>query len=133
MSNVQAVVGVQWGDEGKGRIVDYLARDAELVIRYQGGDNAGHTVINDLGKFALHIIPSGIFNDNTMNIVSAGTVVNFDTMLEEIEHIESVSKTKVENLFIDKRAHLIFPYHQALDGAEESKRSSHSEEIKFNN
>lgn len=124
MSNVQAVVGVQWGDEGKGRIVDYLARDAELVIRYQGGDNAGHTVINDLGKFALHIIPSGIFNDNTMNIVSAGTVVNFDTMLEEIEHIESVSKTKVENLFIDKRAHLIFPYHQALDGAEESKRSS---------
>jgi adenylosuccinate synthase len=124
MSNVQAVVGVQWGDEGKGRIVDYLAKDAELVIRYQGGDNAGHTVINDLGKFALHIVPSGIFNPDTMNIVSAGTVVNFNTMLEEINHIEEVSGNKVENLFIDKRAHLIFPYHQALDGAEESKRSS---------
>ena len=87
MSNVTAIVGVQWGDEGKGRVVDYLAKDAELVIRFQGGDNAGHTVINDKGKFALHIIPSGVFNENTMNIVGAGTVVNFSTMREEINNI----------------------------------------------
>ena len=123
MSNVSAVVGIQWGDEGKGRIVDYLTSDAELVIRFQGGDNAGHTVINDLGKFALHIIPSGIFNENTMNIVSVGTVINFTTMKNEIDHIESVSNRKVQNLFIDRRAHLIMPYHCMLDGAEESKRS----------
>ena len=109
MSNVTAIVGVQWGDEGKGRVVDYLAKDAEIVIRYQGGDNAGHTVINDKGKFALHIIPSGVFNEDTMNIVSAGTVVNFNTMQEEIENIEAVTKQEVTNVFIDERAHLIMP------------------------
>ena len=121
-SNVNAVVGIQWGDEGKGRVVDYLAQDADLVIRFQGGDNAGHTVINDKGKFGLHIIPSGVFNPDTMNIVSAGTVVNFDRMHEEIEHIEEVSKMVVDNVFIDERAHIILPYHMALDGAEEGKR-----------
>ncbi|MCR5732199.1 MAG: adenylosuccinate synthase [Sphaerochaetaceae bacterium] len=123
MSNVSAVIGVQWGDEGKGRVVDYLAKDAEIVIRFQGGDNAGHTVINELGKFALHIIPSGVFNPNTMNIVGAGTVVNFDTMLGEIENIERCANIKVRNIFIDRRAHLIMPYHCLLDGAEEAKRS----------
>ncbi len=123
MSNVTAVIGVQWGDEGKGRVVDYLAKDAQIVIRFQGGDNAGHTVINDLGKFALHIIPSGVFNQDTMNIVGAGTVVNFDTMLGEIENIEKTAKIEVKNIFIDRRAHLIMPYHCLLDGAEEAKRS----------
>lgn len=122
MNTVNAVVGVQWGDEGKGRVVDYLAKDAEIVIRFQGGDNAGHTVVNEKGKFALHIIPSGVFNAETMNIVSAGTVVNFDTMASEIDHIEEVSGEKVTNVFIDRRAHLIMPYHCLLDGAEEGKR-----------
>ena len=121
--NVNAVVGLQWGDEGKGRVVDYLAKDADLVIRYQGGDNAGHTVINDKGKFGLHIIPSGVFNPETMNIVSAGTVVNFDRMHEELENIKKVSGLEIDNLFIDERAHIIMPYHMALDGAEEGKRS----------
>ncbi len=123
MSNVSAVVGLQWGDEGKGRVVDYLAKDADIVIRYQGGDNAGHTVINDKGKFGLHIIPSGVFNPETMNIVSAGTVVNFDRMHEELEGIKSASGLVIDNLFIDERAHVIMPYHMALDGAEEAKRS----------
>lgn len=121
--SVTTVVGIQWGDEGKGRIVDYLASQAEMVIRFQGGDNAGHTVINDLGKFGLHIIPSGVFNSETMNIIGAGTVVNFDTMASEIDHIQSVSGRSVDNVFIDRRAHLIMPYHQLLDGAEEGKRS----------
>ena len=121
--SITTVVGIQWGDEGKGRIVDYLASQAEMVIRFQGGDNAGHTVINDLGKFGLHIIPSGVFNSETMNIVGAGTVVNFDTMASEIDHIQSVSGRSVDNVFIDRRAHLIMPYHQLLDGAEEGKRS----------
>lgn len=122
MSNVTSIVGAQWGDEGKGRIVDYLAVNSDVVIRYQGGDNAGHTVINDKGKFALHIIPSGIFNPETMNIVGAGTVVNFETMAEELEAIKAKHVT-VDNLFIDVRAHLIMPYHRALDGAQEGSKS----------
>ena len=123
-TNVSAVVGVQYGDEGKGRIVDYFAQDADIVIRYQGGDNAGHTVINDNGKFALHILPSGIFNPDTMNIVGAGTVVNFDTMHNELENIRESSGLEIDNIFIDSRAHLIMPYHCDLDGAEEAKRAS---------
>ena len=121
--NVNAVVGVQWGDEGKGRVVDYLASDAELVIRFQGGDNAGHTVINEYGKFGLHILPSGIFNPDTMNIVGAGTVVNFDRMHEELEDIRKTAGLEIDNVFIDERAHIIMPYHMALDGAEEGKRN----------
>lgn len=122
MPNVNAVVGLQYGDEGKGRIVDYLAKDAEIVIRFQGGDNAGHTVINEKGKFALHILPSGVFNPETMNIVSAGCVVNFDTMEKELCDIEEKTGDKIDNVFIDERAHLIMPYHISLDGAEEGKR-----------
>ncbi|MFA7119411.1 MAG: adenylosuccinate synthase [Sphaerochaetaceae bacterium] len=122
--SITSVIGVQSGDEGKGRIVDYLAQQSDVVIRYQGGDNAGHTVINEKGKFALHIIPSGIFNPKTVNIVDAGAVVNFTTMEEELKNLEE-KKVDTKNLFIDTRAHLIMPYHCALDGAEENKRSSH--------
>jgi adenylosuccinate synthase len=120
--SISAIVGAQWGDEGKGRIVDYLAQQADIVIRYQGGDNAGHTVINDQGKFALHIIPSGIFNPATINIVGAGTVVNFDTMAAELDSIAHAGVTG-KNLFIDKRAHLIMPFHCMLDGAEEASKN----------
>ncbi|MDD3902585.1 MAG: adenylosuccinate synthase [Sphaerochaeta sp.] len=122
MSNITSIVGAQWGDEGKGRIVDYLAVNSDMVIRYQGGDNAGHTVINDKGKFALHIIPSGIFNPNTINIVGAGTVVNFETMATELASI-AAKGVEVQNLFIDVRAHLIMPYHCMLDGAQEGSKS----------
>ena len=119
---VTSIIGAQWGDEGKGRIVDYLATDADVVIRYQGGDNAGHTVVNEYGKFALHIIPSGIFNKKATSIVGVGAVVNFDTMKDELDGIpEELHK----NLLVDVRAHLIMPYHCLLDGAEESKRSDH--------
>ena len=101
--SVNCVIGLQWGDEGKGRIVDYLAQKADMVIRFQGGDNAGHTVVNEKGKFGLHILPSGIFNDDTMNIVGAGTVVNFDRMHSELEEIEKVTGEKIESVFIDER------------------------------
>ncbi len=121
--SVTAIVGAQWGDEGKGRIVDYLAQDADMVIRFQGGDNAGHTVINNYGKFALHIIPSGIFNPKTTCLVGAGTVVNFTTMKEELEGVYRCG-LKGDNLLIDKRAHLIMPYHCLLDGAEEQKKDA---------
>ncbi|MBQ5390782.1 MAG: adenylosuccinate synthetase, partial [Spirochaetales bacterium] len=120
--SVISIIGAQWGDEGKGRIVDYLATDADVVIRYQGGDNAGHTVVNDYGKFALHIVPSGIFNPKAISIVGVGAVVNFDTMEQELKGIPAALH---KNLRIDSRAHLIMPYHCLLDGAEESKRSEH--------
>jgi len=121
--SVTAIVGAQWGDEGKGRVVDYLAQKAEVVIRFQGGDNAGHTVINDKGKFALHIVPSGIFNPETVCIVGAGTVVNFDTMSVELDTVKAAG-VNVDNLFIDRRAHLILPFHCLLDGAEEASKKS---------
>lgn len=116
-----SVVGAQWGDEGKGRIVDYLATNADAVVRYQGGDNAGHTVINEYGKFALHLIPSGIFNENTINIVSAGCVVNFERIEEELK---AIPKKFHKNFFVDRRAHLIFPFNKDLDGAEENSKKS---------
>ncbi len=119
-SNVVAVVGAQWGDEGKGRVVDYLARDAKLVVRYQGGDNAGHMVVNKHGTFHLHIMPSGIFSPATC-VVGTGTVVNPETLLEEIEIITGAG-VSVDNLMVSERAHLIMPYHRLLDGIEETQR-----------
>jgi adenylosuccinate synthase len=118
---VTAIVGAQWGDEGKGRTVDYLAQNADLVIRFQGGDNAGHTVVNNRGVWKLHIIPSGIFNPNTVCLTGTGTVVNFDIMLQEIAYLEDAG-VETHNLVVDKRAHLILPFHRQLDGAEENAR-----------
>jgi adenylosuccinate synthase len=120
---VTAVVGAQWGDEGKGRTVDYLAQDADLVIRFQGGDNAGHTVVNDTGVWKLHMVPSGIFNPQATCLVGAGTVVNVDTMLEELAPLESAG-IDTSRLVIDMRAHLILPIHRQLDGAEEGARKA---------
>lgn len=119
--SVIAVVGAQWGDEGKGRVVDYLARDADMVIRFQGGDNAGHTVINDWGKFALHLVPSGIFNPRTTCLLGTGTVVNVDVLLGELKSLEATG-IDTGSLLIEKRAHLVLPFHRLLDGAEEARR-----------
>ena len=95
--SLDIIVGTQWGDEGKGRTVDYLAQSADLVIRFQGGDNAGHTVVNDLGVWKLHIIPSGIFNPNTVCLTGTGTVVNFDIMLQEIAYLEEAIAKEPNN------------------------------------
>ncbi len=116
-----AVVGAQWGDEGKGRIVDYLAQRAGMVIRFQGGDNAGHTVVNNLGTFRLHIVPSGIFNPSTRCIVGPGTVVNPDTLLTEMGELTAAG-VDLDNLWLSERAHVILPYHRLLDGLEEAAR-----------
>jgi len=118
---VIAVVGAQWGDEGKGRIIDYLAQEADVVIRFQGGDNAGHTVINAFGKHALHLIPSGIFNPRTQNIIGSGCVVNPQSLLQEMEVLEA-SGVELENLWVSTRAQLLMPYHRELDGLEEAAR-----------
>lgn len=118
---VTVVVGAQWGDEGKGRIIDYLAARAEWVIRFQGGDNAGHTVVNEHGRFALHLVPSGIFYPGVRCLLGAGTVVNLDTVAGEVDLLQAAG-IDTDNLWIDLRAHLIWPYHRLLDGAEEDRR-----------
>jgi adenylosuccinate synthase len=118
---VTAVVGAQWGDEGKGRVVDYLAQRADMVIRFQGGDNAGHTVVNDLGTFRLHLIPSGIFNPATRCILGTGMVVNPATLLEEMADL-AAHGVNLDNLWLSDRAQVVMPYHRLLDGLEEKAR-----------
>lgn len=121
--SVTAIVGAQWGDEGKGRIIDYLAQQADVVIRFQGGDNAGHTVINEFGKHALHLIPSGIFNPKTENIIGSGCVVNPQALLEEMAALEAAG-VPLDNLWISNRAQMVMPYHRLLDGLEEAARGA---------
>lgn len=120
---VTAIVGAQWGDEGKGRVVDYLAQRADMVIRFQGGDNAGHTVVNDQGTFALHMIPSGIFNPGTTCIVGTGAVVNPDRLLDEMASLEAAG-VSTANLLLSERAHVVLPYHPLQDELEEGARDA---------
>jgi adenylosuccinate synthase len=120
---VTAIVGAQWGDEGKGRIVDALAGDMDWTIRFQGGDNAGHTVVNDYGEFKLHLVPSGIFYPNTKCLIGTGCVVNPNTLLEELEQIEAAG-VDTGHLYISERAQLLMPYHRNLDSLEESASGS---------
>ena len=121
MSTV-AILGAQWGDEGKGKVVDRFAQQAEMVIRFQGGNNAGHTVINDRGTFALHLIPSGIFNPSVDNILGPGTVVNPPFLIEEMTELRSSNDLSFDRFWIAERAHVVMPYHIALDAAEEAQR-----------
>lgn len=118
MNNV-VVVGSQWGDEGKGKITDFLACNADVVVRSQGGNNAGHTISFGGKKFALQSIPSGIFNPNIKNVMANGMVINPKAMLEELKGLEERGITKYQ-IFISNRAHIIMPYHILLDGAYES-------------
>ena len=119
--SVIAIIGAQWGDEGKGKIVDLLAEKAKAVVRFSGGDNAGHTVINPYGEFRLHLVPSGIFHPEVACIIGNGVAVNPAVLLEEIESIQKHG-VDTSHLFISDRAHLIMPYHALLDGLEEEKR-----------
>jgi adenylosuccinate synthase len=121
--SVIAVVGAQWGDEGKGRVVDYLADDADLVIRYGGGNNAGHTVVNAHGHFKLHLIPSGIFHDRTRNLLGNGVVIHPPALVAELDGLGAAG-FDCSNLFISDRAHLVMPYHVLLDQLEERERGA---------
>ena len=117
-----AIVGINWGDEGKGRMVDLLTNSYDVVVRYQGGGNAGHTVVNEHGKFALHLLPSGIFREGVMNVLGNGVALDPENLWKEIEQITSqgVSITP-ENLMISDRASLLLPWHRELDGLEEAR------------
>jgi adenylosuccinate synthase len=115
------VIGGQWGDEGKGRIVDLLAQDAAIVARYSAGNNAGHTVINDRGKFALHLVPAGIFYPEKTCLIGSGVVVDPEVLLDEIQTLESRG-VSTEHLFVSDRAQVLMPYHRLLDRLEEEAR-----------
>lgn len=117
-----AIVGINWGDEGKGRMVDLITDHYDVVIRYQGGGNAGHTVVNEFGKFALHLLPSGIFRKGVVNILGNGVAVDCESLWMEMKDVrgKGVSITP-ENLRISDRASLLLPWHRLLDGLEEQR------------
>ncbi len=112
--SVTILVGAQFGDEGKGKIVDYLSKDMDMVVRFQGGDNAGHTVVNEKGVFKLHLVPCGIFKDNCKALANTGMVINPDELLKELADIEN-QNVKTDNMFISARAIILMPYHIELD------------------
>ena len=108
-----AIVGINWGDEGKGRMVDLLTDHFDVVVRYQGGGNAGHTVVNEFGKFALHLLPSGIFRKNVVNILGNGVALDPENLWKEIEDVSSQGVfITPENLKISDRASLLLPWHR---------------------
>ena len=117
-----AIVGINWGDEGKGRMVDLLTQDYDVVVRYQGGGNAGHTVVNELGKFALHLLPSGIFRKGVVNILGNGVAMDCENLWIEMQDVmnQGVALTP-ENLMISDRASLLLPWHRDLDSLEEAR------------
>ena len=121
MSNC-AIVGINWGDEGKGRMVDLLTENYDIVVRFQGGGNAGHTVVNEKGKFALHLLPSGIFRDGVVNVLGNGVALDPENLWTEIQDVMSkgVAVTP-DNLMISDRASLLLPWHRDLDGLEEAR------------
>ncbi|WP_047791983.1 adenylosuccinate synthase [Spiroplasma eriocheiris] len=116
-----AVVGSQWGDEGKGKITDYFAQSADYVVRWAGGDNAGHTIVIDGKKYKLSIVPSGVFNANSMNVIANGCVVNLRKLVSEINYLAE-NGYDCKNLRISNRAHLILPYHLKIDELQEEYR-----------
>ena len=121
MSNC-AIVGVNWGDEGKGRMVDLLSRDFDVVVRYQGGGNAGHTVVNSKGKFALHLLPSGIFHNGVMNVLGNGVALDCESLWNEIQDVAAKGvPVTPDNLRVSDRASLLLPWHRTLDGLEEAR------------
>ncbi len=116
-----AIVGSQWGDEGKGKVIDYLAEKADMVVRGQGGNNAGHTVVIGDKKYALHLIPSGILNEGAVNIIGNGVVFDPEGFFNELEDLKK-DGIDTSNIYVSDRAHIVFPYHKVLDGLYEAAR-----------
>ena len=119
---VTAVIGSQWGDEGKGKVVDFLAERVDYVARFNGGNNAGHTVINQFGTFKIHLVPSGIFAQNTVGLIGGGVVVDPAVLIEEIELLNKAGVGVDGRLWVSPRSHLIMPYHKILDGLYEEAK-----------
>lgn len=121
---VTAVIGTQWGDEGKGKVVDFLAERADYVARFNGGNNAGHTVINEFGTFKIHLVPSGIFAKNAVGLIGGGVVIDPAVLIEEIEMLTKAGVGVDGRLWISPRSHLILPYHKILDGLYEEAKGA---------
>lgn len=121
---VIAVIGSQWGDEGKGKAVDFLAEHADYVARFNGGNNAGHTVINEFGTFKIHLVPSGIFAQNTVGLIGGGVVIDPGVLIDEIEMLNKAGVGVDGRLWISPRSHLIMPYHKMLDGLYEEAKGA---------
>jgi adenylosuccinate synthase len=118
--SIAVICGINWGDEGKGRIVDYLAQNADVVVRYQGGNNAGHTVINEFGTFKLHLIPSGIFNPEVTNVLGPGMVIDLESLSDEIAYLKA-AQIDVSKIYVSERATICFPFHRYEDIWEEER------------
>lgn len=117
---VRAIVGANWGDEGKGKITDMLAKESDIIIRFQGGSNAGHTIINNYGKFALHLLPSGVFYNHTTSIIGNGVALNIPFLVKEIEDLVSKGVPK-PHILVSDRAQILMPYHILFDQYEEER------------
>src|SRR5215207_9913496 len=122
--SVTAVIGAQWGDEGKGKVVDYLAEQADYVARFNGGNNAGHTVINEFGTFKIHLVPSGIFAPNAVGLMGGGVVIDPAVLIDEIDMLNKAGVGVQGCLWISPRSHLIMPYHKILDGLYEEAKGA---------
>ncbi|MFI3313044.1 MAG: adenylosuccinate synthetase, partial [Eubacteriales bacterium] len=122
---VKAIVGACWGDEGKGKITDVLADQADVVIRFQGGSNAGHTIINNYGKFALHQIPSGVFHSHITNIIGNGVALSVENFTKELAELESRG-VPTPKVLVSDRCQVVMPYHKELDALEEGRLGGRS-------
>jgi adenylosuccinate synthase len=122
---VKAIVGACWGDEGKGKITDVLAEDSDIVVRFQGGSNAGHTIINEYGKFALHQLPSGVFRQNITNVIGNGVALSVENLMNELKSLEERG-VPAPKLVISDRCQVVMPYHKELDGLEEARLAAKS-------
>ena len=123
LANV-VVIGAQWGDEGKGKITDLLSKSADVVVRYQGGVNAGHTVVVNGQTFKLHLIPSGILYPDTECIIGSGTVIDPKVLIQELDQLDALNISS-RNLMISQTAHVTMPYHRLIDQASEERRGTH--------
>ena len=126
---VKAIVGACWGDEGKGKITDVLAEDSDIVVRFQGGSNAGHTIINEYGKFALHQLPSGVFRQNITNIIGNGVALSVENFLKEVQSVVERG-VPAPKLLVSDRCQVVMPYHKELDGMEEARLAAKLMEYK---
>ncbi len=122
---VKAIVGANWGDEGKGKITDVMAAQSDIVIRYQGGSNAGHTIINEYGKFALHQLPSGVFYNHTTNIIGNGVALSVENLIKEMDSLRQRGVPEPK-LMVSDRVQIVMPYHVEMDAMEEARLSSKS-------
>lgn len=122
---VKAIVGANWGDEGKGKITDMLAEESDIIVRFQGGSNAGHTIINDYGKFALHILPSGVFYDHTTSVIGNGVALNIPNLIDELKSLTDRG-VPMPKILVSDRAQILMPYHIAFDAYEEERLAGKS-------